>query len=135
MKLFPKANFGVLIALLATIAKNLSPYSKYFIVYTLPIKVLSRFGRKDATTIKARLYIRANRFSEDPRYDDSICYQRCCCIIEFAVLKKLDRTHLKDQYRILLSTFFYKPYALCICQHRLGEAILTNTHNVCFPVE
>ena len=31
------------------------------------------------------------RYTEDPRYNDSVCYQRFCCKIEFAVLKKLDR--------------------------------------------
>ena len=28
--------------------------------------------------------------TEDPRYNDSVCYQRFCCEIEFAVKKKLD---------------------------------------------
>ena len=28
--------------------------------------------------------------TEDPRYNDSVCYQRFCCKIEFAVIKKLD---------------------------------------------
>ena len=28
--------------------------------------------------------------AEDPRYNDSVCYQRFCCQIEFAVIKKLD---------------------------------------------
>ena len=27
---------------------------------------------------------------EDLRYNDSVCYQRFCCKIEFAVIKKLD---------------------------------------------
>ena len=26
----------------------------------------------------------------DPRYNDSVCDQRFCCKIEFAVIKKLD---------------------------------------------
>ena len=30
-------------------------------------------------------------FTEDPRFNDNVCYQRFCCKIEFAVLKKLDR--------------------------------------------
>ena len=37
------------------------------------------------------------RYTEDPRYNDSVYYQRFCCKIEFAVIKKLDRTHLKHQ--------------------------------------
>ena len=28
--------------------------------------------------------------TEDPRYNDSVCYQRICCKIEFAVIKELD---------------------------------------------
>ena len=28
--------------------------------------------------------------TEDPRYNDSVCYQRFCCKIEFAVIKELD---------------------------------------------
>ena len=35
--------------------------------------------------------------TEDPRYNDSACYQRFCCKIEFAVTQKLDMTHLKHQ--------------------------------------
>ena len=27
---------------------------------------------------------------EDPRYTDSVCYQRFCCKIEFAVIEKLE---------------------------------------------
>ena len=27
---------------------------------------------------------------EDPHYKDSVCYQRFCCKIKFAVIKKLD---------------------------------------------
>ena len=34
---------------------------------------------------------------EDPRYNDGVYYQIFCCKIEFAVIKKLDRTHLKHQ--------------------------------------
>ena len=35
--------------------------------------------------------------TEDPRYNDSVCDRRFCCKIEFAVVKKLDRTQLKHQ--------------------------------------
>ena len=28
--------------------------------------------------------------TEDPHYDDSVCYQRLCCKMEFAVIKKLE---------------------------------------------
>ena len=31
-----------------------------------------------------------SRNTEDPRNNDSVCYQRFCCKIEFAVIKKLD---------------------------------------------
>ena len=30
-----------------------------------------------------------NNGTEDPRYNDSVCCQRFCCKIEFAVIKKL----------------------------------------------
>ena len=33
----------------------------------------------------------------DPRYNDSVCYQRFCCKIEFAIIKKLDKIQLKHQ--------------------------------------
>ena len=45
--------------------------------------------------------------TEDPRYNDSICHQRFCCKIEYAVIKKLVRTHLKHQSLIRVSTFFF----------------------------
>ena len=32
----------------------------------------------------------------NPRYNDSVCYQRFCCIIEFAVIKKVDKTYITD---------------------------------------
>ena len=35
--------------------------------------------------------------TEDPPHNDSVCYLRFCCKFEFAVIKKLDRTHLKHQ--------------------------------------
>ena len=28
--------------------------------------------------------------TEDPHYNDSVCYQRFCCKFEFAVIRKLD---------------------------------------------
>ena len=33
---------------------------------------------------------KVHRTTEDPHYNDSVCYQRFCCKIEFAVIKKLD---------------------------------------------
>ena len=48
--------------------------------------------------------------TEDPRYNDSVCYQSFCCKIEFAVVNKLDRNHLKHQQWIRLNTFLYKLY-------------------------
>ena len=29
--------------------------------------------------------------TEDPRYNHNVCFQRFCCKMEFAVIKKLDR--------------------------------------------
>ena len=31
-----------------------------------------------------------NTCTEDPRNNHTVCYQRFCCLIEFAVRKKLD---------------------------------------------
>ena len=53
--------------------------------------------------------------TEDPRYNDSVCYQRFCCKIEFAVIKKLDMDPSKGWIRDNFVQFFYKSYALCIC--------------------
>ena len=33
---------------------------------------------------------RRKHHTDDPRYDDSVCYQTFRCKIEFAVIKKLD---------------------------------------------
>ena len=44
-----------------------------------------------------RLLISKVQCTEDPRDNDSVCYQRFCCKIEFSVMKKLDKTHLKHQ--------------------------------------
>ena len=35
--------------------------------------------------------------TEDPRYNDSVFYQRFCCKIEFAVIKKLHETRIKHE--------------------------------------
>ena len=35
-------------------------------------------------------FLPRERTTEDPRYNDNICYQRFCCKIELAVIKKLD---------------------------------------------
>ena len=39
-----------------------------------------------------KIYIKKEKqpVTEDPRYNDSVCYLRFCCKIEFAVIKKLD---------------------------------------------
>ena len=42
-------------------------------------------------TIKLQRHIFYNdRNTEDPRYNDSVCYQRFCCKIDFAVIKKFE---------------------------------------------
>ena len=33
--------------------------------------------------------------TEDPRYNDSVCYQRFCCKFDFAIIKKLDMNRSK----------------------------------------
>ena len=81
---------------------------------------------------KSRIFL---SYTEDPRYNDSVCYQRFCCKIEFAVLKKLDMDPSKASVMDTFEHFFYKSYVLCFCKNRLTEAILTNTQNVYFPEE
>ena len=53
--------------------------------------------------------------AEDPRYNDSVCYQRFCCKIEFVIIKKLDMDPSKALLTDIFERFFYKPYVLCIC--------------------
>ena len=64
------------------------------------MKLILKFERKhrafekkieyeSQTTKKTRmadLFIES--YTEDHRYNDSVCYQRFCCKIEFAVIKK-----------------------------------------------
>ena len=63
--------------------------------------------------MKTSFQNKAEFYTKDPRYNDSVCYQRFCCKIEFAVIKKLDITHLKQQKRILLSSFFIN-HTFCV---------------------
>ena len=53
--------------------------------------------------------------TEDPRYNDSVCYQKFGCKIEFAVIKKLDMDPYKALIMDIFQHFFYKSYVLCIC--------------------
>ena len=46
--------------------------------------------------------------TEDPRYNDSVCYQRFCCKIEFAVIKKLDMDPSKAWITDTFEHFFWK---------------------------
>ena len=62
-----------------------------------------------------------NSVTEDPRYNDSVCYQRFCCKIEFAVIKKFDMDPSKALVTDSFEQFFYKSYVLCICKNRHGE--------------
>ena len=51
--------------------------------------------------------------TEEPRYNDSVCYQRFCCEIEFAVIKKLDI----DLYKAsVMDTFehFFINHTFCV---------------------
>ena len=49
-----------------------------------------------------------NLITEDPHYNDSVCYQRFCCKIEFAVIKKLDMDPSKAWIKDIFEQFFYK---------------------------
>ena len=53
--------------------------------------------------------------TEDPRYNDSVRYQRFCCKIEFAVIKKLDMDLSKAWIMDIFVQLFYKSYVLYIC--------------------
>ena len=50
--------------------------------------------------------------TEDPRYNDNVCYQRYCCKIEFAVIKKLDMDPSKTHITDIFEQFVYKLYVL-----------------------
>ena len=50
------------------------------------------------------------RYTEDPNYNDSVCCQRFCCKIEFAVIKKLDRNPSKIKCSIKGLYFGSKNY-------------------------
>ena len=56
-----------------------------------------------------------NLSTENPRYNDTVCYQRFCCKIEFAVIQKLDmdpsKASVTDTFEHI---FFYKSYVLFI---------------------
>ena len=51
--------------------------------------------------------------TEDPRYNDSICYQRLCCKIEFAIIKKLDMDTSKAGITDSFEQFFYN-HKFCV---------------------
>ena len=52
--------------------------------------------------------------TEDPRYNDSVCYQRFWCKIEFAIIKKLDMDLSKAWITDIFEHFFHISYVLCI---------------------
>ena len=45
--------------------------------------------------------------TEEPRYNDSVCYQRFFCKIEFAVIKKLDLGPCKAWITDIFEVFFF----------------------------
>ena len=40
---------------------------------------------------------RKTTMQQQQKYNESACYQRFCCKIDFAVIKKFGRAHLKQQ--------------------------------------
>ena len=56
-----------------------------------------------------------NTDTEDPRYNDSVCYQGFCCKIKFAVKEKLYMDLSKAWITDIFEQFFYRSYLLCIC--------------------
>ena len=72
---FPlKASLHIPWLLISSFEENLSVFS--LLLFCCPCHKVRRF-----------FYL----FTEDPSYNDSVCYQRLCCKIEFAILKKLDK--------------------------------------------
>ena len=57
----------------------------------------------------AKCVVRGSGFlqcTEDPRYNDSVCYQRFCVKIGFPVIKKLDMDPLKATITYILNRSF-----------------------------
>ena len=52
--------------------------------------------------------------TEDPRYNDIVCYQRVCCKIEFAVIKKLDRDPSNTRITDTFEQFFFINHMFCV---------------------
>ena len=53
--------------------------------------ILQAFLRNKQLKLKTKPSLGISKsITEDPRYNDSVCYQRFCCKIKFAVIKKLD---------------------------------------------
>ena len=52
-------------------------------------------------------------YTEDRRYNDTVCYQRFCCKIEFAFIKKLDMDPPKACKTNILTVFFIN-HTFCI---------------------
>ena len=52
--------------------------------------------------------------AEDPRYNDSVCYQRFCCQIEFAVIKKLDMDPSKAWITDTFEQFLFINHTLSV---------------------
>ena len=65
------------------------------------------------------IFLTSQSDTENPRYNDSVCYQRVCCKIEFAVIKNFDMGPSKAR---ITDTFehFYDSYVLYI--FRIGSA-------------
>ena len=93
--------------------------TKFIVYYNLyhpyhKTRTLARNNLQWARSVLMKLVLYT--YTENTRNNDSVCYQRFCCKTEFAVIKKVDRTHLKHQSRIhLISFIYYKSYVLCIC--------------------
>ena len=53
--------------------------------------------------------------TENPRYNDSVCYQRFCCKIEFALIKKLDMDMSKARITDTFEYFFIS-HKFCVLE-------------------
>ena len=66
-------------------------------------------------TIKLQRHIFYNdRNTEDPRYNDSVCYQRFCCKIDFAVIKKFEMDASKAWITDTFKQFVSMNHTFCV---------------------
>ena len=81
----------------------------------LALFICSSFSYADTNVSQSEIitnHLVIERNTENPRYNDSVCYQRFCCKIEFTVIhvKKLDMDPSEAWIMDIFEQFFYKSY-------------------------